>query len=94
MMEQIPTSNSKGRSRNRKWDPEKALAAAVAERDRFLEQHPHHRAYQQEIDRVLDSAGSGQQRMAVLAMLMEGKMVELAGKMRELNEILLKAAAE
>jgi hypothetical protein len=94
MMEQMRTRNSKGKSGNGKWDPEKALAAAVAERDRFLEQHPEHRAYQQEIDRVLDGAGSGQQRMAVLAMLIEGKMVELAGKMRELNDILVKAAAE
>lgn len=94
MMERKPTRKSKGKSGNRKPDPDKALAAAIAERDRFLERHPQHRAYQQEIDRVLDSAGSDKQRMAVLAMLMEGKMVELAGKMRELNDILIKTAAD
>jgi hypothetical protein len=93
-MGQIPQHNPRGKSGTGKWDPEKALTEAVAARDRFLEQHPEHRAYQQEIDRVMDSAGSEQQRMSVLAMLMEGKMVELAGKLRELNDILVKAAAE
>ncbi len=70
------------------WDPEKALAQALAERSQFLETYPQYRTFQAEIDRMLDKAGSADNRMAVLAMLIEGKLVELSQEFKKLNNIL------
>lgn len=82
------------RAHDAPWDPEKALAAALAEKMEFLDQHPEHREFQQEIDRLLDKAGTPENRMSVLAMLMETKLVELHRQLRELNHILLKSEAK
>ena len=75
------------------WDPERQLAEALAERDGFLEENPQYGEMQREIDRMLDKAGSSQNRMAVLAMLMEAKLIELHGQLKSLNRILLRTAA-
>ena len=75
------------------WDSEQALADAIAERSRFLEQYPQYQEYQREIDRILDKAGSADNRMAVLAMLIEGKLVEMSQQFRMLNGIFTKVAA-
>ena len=37
------------------WDPEKALAAAISEKDRFLHDNPQLRPYQAEIDTTQDN---------------------------------------
>lgn len=71
------------------WNPEKALAEALAERAEFLKQHPKFFKFQEEIDRLLDKAGSSENRMIVLAMLMEGKLVELHQQFQNLNSVLL-----
>lgn len=76
------------------WNPEKALAIALAEKMEFLEQHPEYREFQQEIDRLLDKAGSSENRMTILAMLMEGKLVELHQQLQKLNKLLLKSGAK
>lgn len=76
------------------WNPEKALAEALAERAEFLERHPKCLKFQKEIDRLLDKAGSSENRMIVLAMLMEGKLVELHNQFLSLHNILLKAGAK
>ncbi|RJQ80126.1 MAG: hypothetical protein C4519_10280 [Desulfobacteraceae bacterium] len=73
------------------WNPDRQLTAAIAERDQFLERHPQYRELQQEIDRMLDKAGSAENRMAVLALLMESKLIELHGNLQRLNRILLSA---
>lgn len=78
---------------NGPWNSQAALSEALAEREAFLEKHPHCRSFQREIDRVLDKAGSPENRMTVLAMLMEGKLLELHHKLKKLNGILLKALA-
>ena len=78
---------------NRPWDPEEALHRALDERTRFLEEYPQYKAFQQEIDRVLDKAGSVENRMSVLALLMEAKLVEMHGQLKILNGILRDAAA-
>jgi hypothetical protein len=65
------------------WDAD-GLSQAIAERDLFLERHPQLRQLQQEIDRMLDKAGTHQNRMAVLALLME-----LHSHLQGLNRILL-----
>lgn len=67
---------------------EMAVATAIAERDQFLEQHPEYMPYQREIDRILDKAGPAEKRLAVLAMLMEGKLLEMQSHLMRLHGIL------
>jgi len=76
------------------WNPEAALARALAEKAEFLNQHPEYREYQKEIDGLLDKAGTMENRMAVLAMLMEGKLIELHQQLQKLNSILTKAGVK
>ena len=75
------------------WNHEKALADALAERSRFLEQYPQYTEFQSEIDKMLDKAGSSDNRMAVLAMLIEGKLIEMSREFNKISAILLKIAA-
>lgn len=75
------------------WDHEKALAEALAERSRFLEMYPQYQEFQSDIDRMLDKSGSRSNRMAVLAMLIEGKLVEMSMEFKKLNSIISQAAA-
>lgn len=75
------------------WNHEKALADALAERSRFLEQYPQYAEFQSEIDKMLDKAGSSENRMAVLAMLIEGKLIEMSREFNKISAILLKIAA-
>ena len=67
------------------------LQKALAERERFLESHPHLRSYQEEIDRLLDQSGNTQGRLAVLGMLMQGKLLEMQKELYSLTDVLLKA---
>jgi hypothetical protein len=76
------------------WNSESALAQALAEKAEFLDRHPEYRQYQKEIDRLLDKAGTMENRMAVLAMLMEGKLLELHRQLQKLNGILIKAGVK
>jgi hypothetical protein len=76
------------------WNPEKELADALAERDLFLENNPKYRTFQNEINKMLDKAGSPDNRMAVLAVLMEAKLIELQKELRHLNTILLRVTAQ
>lgn len=76
------------------WDPENALVQALAERAEFLNQHPKYREYQQEIDQLLDKAGNMENRMAILAMLMEGKLIELHQQLQKLNGVLTNAGLQ
>ena len=71
-----------------RWNSETALARAVAEKAEFLNQHPEYQEYQKQIDQLLDKAGSMENRMAVLAMLMEGKLIELHQQLQKLNGVL------
>ena len=76
------------------WEPERVLAEALAERNRFLEKHPRHRKLQAEIDQVLEKAGSPENRMAVLAFMMESRLIELRGHLQKLSGILRRTALE
>ncbi|MEJ2038090.1 MAG: hypothetical protein P8X55_04055, partial [Desulfosarcinaceae bacterium] len=58
----------------------------------FLDAYPQYKAFQQEIDGMLDKAGSIENRMSVIAMLMEAKLVEMHSQLKILNHILRKAA--
>ena len=64
------------------------LQQALDARERFLQGHPHLRAYQAEIDLILDKSGSNQGRMAVLGALMQGKLLELRSEFYKLNQYL------
>ncbi len=78
---------------NQNWDPNQLLAEALAEKAEFLLKHPRHRKFQNEIDRILEKAGSPENRMTVLAMLMEGKLIELHQELKKLNAIFLRATS-
>jgi len=71
------------------WNPDRLLVDALAERDRFLERYPQYREYQRQIDGMLDRAGSSENRMAVLALLMEAKLIEMHDQLKDLNRLLL-----
>lgn len=73
--------------------PTDRLQQALDERDRFLRQHPQLRAYQAEIDRLLDNSGNSQGRMAVLGTLMQGKLLELQKELCALSDILIKSTS-
>lgn len=64
------------------------LQKAIDARERFLERQPHLRAYQMEINRVLDNSGNQHGRMAVLGTLMQGKLLDMRRELRKLNGIL------
>ena len=74
------------------WNPEQILAEAEAEKAQFLEQYPQYRPFQSKIDRMMDKAGNNEARMAVLAFMMEGKLIELYSQLRTLNGILVNVA--
>ncbi len=75
------------------WDPEQDLAAALEQRARFLDKHPQYRSFQHEIDGMLDKAGNAENRIAVLALLIEAKLIELHSRFKQLNRILLSVPA-
>jgi len=61
---------------------------ARKERDRLIEEYPDLREYQKEIDRCLDNAGSAENRMAVLAVMIEAKLKELQDELSHLSVVL------
>jgi hypothetical protein len=54
-----------------------SLRKAIEERDRFLERNPNLKPYQREIERRMKNAGSSENRMAILSMMMQEKLMEL-----------------
>ena len=73
--------------RKRRVEADLHLKRALAERERFLMEHPHLRSYQAQIDEVLDKSGGHQGRLMVLGMLMQGKILEIQNEMVKLNRI-------
>ena len=64
------------------------LKDLLAKRERYLVRHPHLRTYQAEIDQVLDKSGNVQGRLAVIGMLMQGKLMEMQGEFGKLTRLL------
>ena len=58
---------------------------ARQERDRLLNEHPELKEFQKKIDRCLDNAGSSENRMAVLGIMMEAKLKELQDELSHLS---------
>lgn len=71
-----------------------ALALALQKRDRFLKQNPHMVPYQEEIDRILDGAGSSENRLAALGIMIESKLGELQENLAQLSDILPSEASQ
>lgn len=58
---------------------------AREERDRLLEQHPDLKEFQKKIDRCLDNAGSAENRMAVLGVMIEARLKDLRDELLHLS---------
>lgn len=79
------------------WDTlscEKILQKAIADKERFLVEHPRQIPYQRKIDRILSKAGTSENRLAVLAVMLECKLNELNRQCRDLAGILNMAIAQ
>jgi hypothetical protein len=64
------------------------LNKLIKKRDRYLKENPHLIPFQEEIDRLLDNAGSQENRMKVLGIMMESKLTELREKLLSLSKML------
>jgi hypothetical protein len=58
---------------------------ARQDRDLLLEEHPELKEFQKKIDRCLDNAGSSENRMAVLGIMIEAKLKELRDELSHLS---------
>jgi hypothetical protein len=65
--------------------PMKAVEKAIAERDRFLKEHPKHVEFQKEIDRVLDGAVDAEARIKALTIVMLCRQSELLEQLDKLG---------
>ena len=79
-------------SAEKKMTSNDLLQKALRDREQFLKQNPRLQSYQAEIDRLLDNSGNSQGRMAVLATLMQGKLLELQKELCSLTESLTRSA--
>ncbi|MBW2604626.1 MAG: hypothetical protein JRE28_09980 [Deltaproteobacteria bacterium] len=58
---------------------------AREERDRLLNKHPDLKEFQKKIDRCLDNAGSSENRMAVLGIMLEARLKDLRDELSHLS---------
>ncbi|GMQ79893.1 MAG: hypothetical protein BMS9Abin03_342 [Thermodesulfobacteriota bacterium] len=58
---------------------------ARQERDHLLNEHPYLEEFQKKIDRCLDNAGSSENRMAVLGIMIEAKLKDLRDELAHLS---------
>jgi hypothetical protein len=63
---------------------------ARKERDILLREHPELIEFQREIDRCLENAGDSENRMAVLAVMIEAKLKELQDELLHLSFLMRK----
>jgi hypothetical protein len=75
-------------TRQRHATANERLQKALAARERFLKRQPHLRAYQAEIDRVLDKSGDTRGRMEVLGTLLQGKLLDMQRELYKLSQII------
>ena len=66
------------------------LEEALKAREKFLREQPHLQPFQDEIDRILDKTVGFENRMAVLAFMIEKKLYELRDSFVKLNSTTLK----
>jgi len=61
----------------RKKSYHEILEAALRAREQFLKEHPHLQDFQNEIDRIMEKTVGFENRMSVLAFMIETKLYEL-----------------
>ena len=61
---------------------------ARQERDRLLNEYPDLKEFQKKIDRCLENAGSSENRMAVLGIMIEAKLKELRDELSHLSVLM------
>ena len=61
---------------------------AREERDRLINEYPDLREFQEKIDRCLDNAGSSENRMAVLGIMIEAKLKDLQEELTHLSSLM------
>ena len=64
------------------------LQELLEKREQYLKENPQLVSFQEEIDRLLDNAGSQENRMAVLGIMLEGKLTELREHLMSLSNML------
>lgn len=69
----------------RKMYYHESLEEALRAREQFLKEHPHLQPFQDEIDRVLEKSVGFENRMSVLAFMIEAKLYELRDSMAGLQ---------
>ncbi len=65
------------------------LQELLEKREQYLKENPHLIPFQKEIDRLLDNAGNQENRMAVLGIMLEGKLSELREQLLSLSSMLV-----
>ena len=73
---------------------EQEIAALEAARNQFLEDNPHLKPIQEELDRVLDACPTPEARTKALGIMMATKLKELRDSLMDLSEILGKGESE
>ncbi|MGO9018446.1 MAG: hypothetical protein ACLQVJ_08865 [Syntrophobacteraceae bacterium] len=74
----------------RKMSSQEMLEEALKARERLLKEHPHLQSYQDEIDRILEKTVGFENRMAVLAFMIEAKLYEMRDSIAKLHSATLK----
>lgn len=64
------------------------LDKLLKQRESFLKENPHLVEYQNEIDRLLDGAGSTENRLETISIMLQTKLVELQNNLKELGNML------
>ena len=74
----------------RKKSSQEILEEALKARDQFLKEQPHLQPFQDEIDRVLEKTVGFENRMSVLALMIQIKLYELSDSIAKLRSAPLK----
>jgi len=74
----------------RKMSSQEILAEALKAREQFLKEQPHLQSFQDEIDRILGKTVGFENRMLVLAFMIETKLYELRDSIANLRSATLK----
>jgi hypothetical protein len=74
----------------RKMSSQEMLEEALRAREQFLKEQPHLQPFQDEIDRILEKTVGFENRMSVLALMIEAKLYELKEAFANLHSVALK----
>ncbi|MFZ0929070.1 MAG: hypothetical protein WAN11_10745 [Syntrophobacteraceae bacterium] len=74
----------------RKMSFQETLEEALKAREQLLKDHPHLQSFQDEIDRILEKTVGFENRMAVLAFMIEAKLYEMRDSIAKLHAATLK----